>query len=374
MSTHLNEKRNTRYLWMVLWSVAVATGTSEPSLAQGGFGAGELAKVNPRVRLQISPPAQSTRLVEHTTLELPYAVTVLPGVGGARPAVDLVVCADEQPGMCDVYDQVRANWRSPTNRKLRLTVPNAGRAVEFKIVACRKAFTNEQVVTCGERLGEAEFQRPVAARFVVGVDSFTILHTRARSADTVHVAASAFLSGSNVDLLKDCTNILGNPTLSKPILCKGPARIGMQELGNGTYPVGNMKVGEFELVPGAGGAVTFAFVVFNYGFPVQSQAVSGSMEGNVQNAMRAQLTTLNQRASEDFVSNLNAPPWLGCDGPTAAGAVRWFNTDRPDSLDALTRSTGSYTADSKVFVVRSQAGCGDDSRYQVRWTLRRTSW
>lgn len=173
----------------------------------------------------------------------------------------------------------------------------------------------------------AEFTRPVAARFVVSLDSFTISHTRAQSADTVHLALAGIFGNEKKELLNSCNNVLGEPTVAKPILCKGPSRYGMSALGKGIYPA-RMKVGEFEIVPGIGGALSFAFAVFNYGFPIQATSFSGSMEGNVRGALKGQVLTLNQIPDDDFISNLNGPPWLGCDGPTAAGGVRLFKIGR----------------------------------------------
>lgn len=365
------------YRQLLLVIVAtVGVSSAVPSRAQCPPKCGPLGTVIPPVTLQITEPAPSAPLLEHSLLEIPYTVTLAPGVGGAAPVIDMVVCGADalDGGPCDIYDQVQANWTSPAGSKLRLRAPNAGSSVSMRVVACTKKIDSNQVVTCGGQLADKSFERPISARFMVRLDSFTILSTRSRHADTVYLALEGIFSGEHKELLDKCDNVLATPTVKNLILCKGATKFGTKDLGHGTYSVPNMTVGEFEVIPGRSGALTFGFVVFNYGFVVHPIILTGDMGGIVQNTIAGQLLTTDQNPSDDFVHGLQGEPWLGCDGPTAAGAVRLFNVDRPDSLDAVTRSTGAFSQQSKTYVAKSQLGCGDDSRYSVQWTVRRTSW
>lgn len=131
------------------------------------------------------------------------------------------------------------------------------------------------------------------------------------------------------------------------------------------------------IVPQDFGSLTFGYVVFNYGFPVQSNIVTGSMAGNVQNVLTSWVHKANDDlvANNDFTGDLNQSPWLGCDGPTAAGAEKIQNRADKDTLEMLTRAgNGVFAGQSKIFQVTSQTGCGDSSRYQVNWSVHRTSW
>ena len=336
-------------------------------------------EVLPKTTLEITTSAVNATLLEHSPLEIPYKVTLEPGVGGALPVIDLVVCGADslEGGTCDVYDQVRPNWTSPAGSKLRLKAPLGGSSVNMRVVACTKKLDSNQVISCKGQLDEKSFVRPISARFIVNLDSFTILSTRAQHTDTVYVGLEAMFGSNNqeelVRELKDgCPDVFLPPTLAKPILCKGPVKAGRGDLGHGTYPLSALNVGEFEVIPGSGGFLTFGFALFNYGFVVHPEILTGSMAGNVQGAIAGQLD--NNGVDEDFTWMLNSSPWLGCDGPTAAGAVRLRNFNGPTSLDAVTQGTGGFTQKSKIYVTESQAGCRESSRYSVQWTVRRTSW
>jgi hypothetical protein len=72
-------------------------------------------------------------------------------------------------------------------------------------------------------------------------------------------------------------------------------------------------VGQYVIVPQDFGSLTFGYVVFNYGFPVQSNDFTGSMAGYVQNM----LTSWVHKANDDpvvnncFTGDLNQSPWFG---------------------------------------------------------------
>jgi hypothetical protein len=61
-----------------------------------------IGTIQPKAALQITEPLSAT-LLEHSTIEIPYTVTLSPGVGETTPTINLVVCgADLIPGECDV--------------------------------------------------------------------------------------------------------------------------------------------------------------------------------------------------------------------------------------------------------------------------------
>jgi hypothetical protein len=337
----------------------------------------ELAKsiILPTASIEITEPSGPIR--EHMPIEILYSVALKPSaVGGAKPYVDLVVCEDDGNdgiGPCDVYDHVRANWSTPGGARLQLNAPPAGAAVTMRVLVCTKQSDGIHIY-CGVPLDSKTFQRPISARYTVSLDSFTVLSTRSRYHDTDYLTLQAVWIKEHQELLDNCSNIRGQPTIENPILCKGPVKYGTSDVGHGTFPVSNMTVGEFEAVPGAQGFLTFGFVVFNYGFVVHPEFFTGDMAGIVKGTLSGKLLRNDPVPQNDFVHDMNLEPWLGCDGPTAAGAIRLVNGTQSDSLDGLTRNTGAYTQQSKIYVTSSQVGCGDDSRYLVQWTVHRTSW
>jgi len=344
------------------------------------------ARIEPNVRLQISPPTANFKLVENTTIKIPFQVSLLPGVGGSAPTLDIAVCGGDGTaiGGCSLFRGKKAT--SMLDGVLNVKVPAAGPDTEIKVMACTMSV--KRLPSCERPLAEQSFRRPVFARFVIGLDNFTIFHTRAPRRDTLHIGSAAVfadkpLTTAQLSKLKTCTPALAAASVDNPVLCREQARFGMQDYGDGTYPVPkDLVLGEFELIPGTRGRLNFGYVIFNFGAPGGLPDTASRMRGNSQGAIRSQL--LDQTITgdlavavapgADFTNDLNGSPWLGCDGPTAAGAVSLANDASATGLDARTRTSGSYTGKSKVFVVPSQTGCGDSSRYQVQWSVRRMTW
>lgn len=327
-----------------------------------------VTQILPRATIEIGSPQADDGLVEHAAATIPYTLNLLPGVGGSTPTVDLVVCQRDRPGApkCDIYDGVKATWSSGL-RTISVVAPAAAKDAEFDLVACTKHLNQLLVAECGQIVAEAQVVARVAAQYTVALESFTIMDTRASRKDTVHLALAAFASGHNQALVSSCLGTNISPSASQPIFCKGPYKYA--DLADGTYHPLNLDVGQYKLVPGVGGSLTLAYVIFNFG-DVNVSETKMTMQGNIQSHMRSQVMSNNQIPAADFVSDLNSSPWIPCDGPTAAGAVRIFNGSGADSLDELTRATGS-TSGSSLFSFRSFCGV---SKYQANWRVNRVSF
>jgi hypothetical protein len=365
------QSRFARY-WLHLFFLALMMAwPTEPCLAQRWP-----TEVDPKVDLKIALPTLPKAPIEFSTLTISYSVLLSPGAGGAKPVVDLLVCGTvngKSIGKCDAYDRVQPTWQSPGLSKLNLQLPMAG-SVALGVRVCTRVRSIRPTNICGKQLAFQESPIPVAARYTINLDSYTILHTRARITDTLYLALGGYATGQNRDLLDSCWNFTKPPTAEEPVLCKGPVPVGDRR--NGTFDTRDMAVGTFDLVPGAGGSLTFAFVVFNFGYPAYPSIlnIKTEMQGRIPAAIKSQVLSWHTLPAANFTGDLNDGLWLGCDGPTVAGAVRLFNSGGVNSLDMKTRAMGSYSSYSQIFTVKSQVGCGASSQYRVKWTVRRTSW
>jgi hypothetical protein len=327
--------------------------------------------------LSVALPVGKIPILEHSSIEVPFILNVQPGKTGAKnPATyDLAVCA-ENGAQCAFFPGIRPPWTSPSGSKLTMDAPVAGQAAPIKLAACIAALSADRVVSCGTRLSEGSSRVDVLMRFVISFDSFTILHTRAHNKDTVYYALAGISNGQPAPQFNKCADKLAS--FVSPLFCVGPTLIGDRD--DGTYPINQIRVGEFESVPGRTNNVTFAFATINYGAPqLPQQGPITDMTRIAMITLLGKLTAPNSGVSEDFTAEINnRDGWRGCDGPTAAGAKRIFNfhdkSQQEPTADELTRNTGRFSTSSKIFVVPSQTGCGASSKYQVKLTLLRTSW
>jgi hypothetical protein len=344
------------------------------------------------VTLNITPIPATQRLIERQTQDVAFTFKLEPGKTGRGPEVnypiEVLVCGPtgETSTNC-----VSFNGLTPTVTKsgtLSLRLPLGGPAVAIRLVACAPKRDANQVATCGKVYASAEFNHAIFARFEAGIDSFTINHTRAQTSDTLYIGYAGLFANNVVDAatsqaLDACDNIIGPPTVEKPILCRNQARYGTKDLRDGTFPGRtDLGVGVFEVIPGTGGRLNFGFVVFNFGFPGEPSDARDRMIGNSHNVIRGQLVQQSGQFGvfeivkaplNDITDKLNGSPWLGCDGPTAGGVFTIPNDNSGQSLDALTSGSGKHVFVPK-FVVKSQVGCGASSRYTVSWFVRRTTW
>ncbi len=326
----------------------------------------------PKVDLIVSLIANGSNLVEHSPIEVPFSIIASPGTGGIRPTRDLAVCPAEG-GECVAFNQVTPPYSSPVT-KLRMKAPAAGAAMPIRLVACIAERSADQVLSCGRELASDSISVQVAMRFGVYLDSFTILHTRARNKDTVWYG---FAGRSERDLQpqfnKCITKLAG--FVADGGRCYGPVKVG--DRADGTHALNDIKIGDFQWVPGRPNQLKLAFMLVNAGAP-KGIGPSKDMAGFAMINLVGKLATLG-RGPINFTPELNAlNGWRGCDGPTAAGTLSLFNfrdaTHTDHTVDELTRTSGSTPMQTTVFTVPSQTLCGGSSKYRVRMSLRRSSW
>lgn len=324
----------------------------------------------PKVDLLVSLISSGSNLVEHSPIEVPFSIVVSPGSGGIRPTSDLAVCPAEG-GECVAFNQVTPPFSSPVT-KIRMKAPAAGAAMPVRLVACIAARSADQVLSCGQQLADASISVQVAMRFAVYLDSFTILHTRARIKDTVWYGFAGRSERDGQPIPSRCVTTLAG-FVADGARCYGLVKVG--DRSDGTHALNGIKIGDFQWVPGRPNRLKLSYMILNAGSPIGPSAYTAQ---TTMPRLTGKLATLAP-GPVDFTPELNALlGWRGCDGPTAAGALTLFNfrnaTQRDHTVDELTRSSGSTPMQSKIFVVPSQNMCGASSKYQVRMSIRRSSW
>ena len=339
-----------------LVSIAVITGAPSPC---------PLCPVPsiPKVQLDIlllpgAPP------VEHTPIDVPFSMVVSPGTGGIRPTKDLAVC-NADGFECVPFDHVTPEWTSPPGSTLHMNAPAAGKAAAIRLVACIAARDANSVLSCGRELAVGQRNTPVAMRFGVFLDSFTILHTRAHIKDTVWYGFAGQSDNEPRLLPGRClTKLAGFVSDAR---CYGLIEVG--DRSDGTYPLSNIKIGDFQWVPGGPNRLKLAVMTLNAGSPLGPSAETAQ---STLPMLVGQVASPARTIAHDFTGELNALlGWRGCDGPTAAFAITLNSID----VDGLTRANGlSAIPPQQVFVVPSEVGCGASSKYRVNLTIRRSSW
>jgi hypothetical protein len=328
----------------------------------------------PKVDLFVSLISSGSRLVEHSPIEVPFSIVAAPGTGGIRPTRDLAVCPAEG-GECVAFNQVTPPFSSPVT-KIRMKAPAAGQSMPIRLVACIAERSADQVLSCGQQLAEGSIKVDIAMRFAVFFDSFTILHTRARNKDTVKYGfAGRSDSEPQPPQWNKCITTLAG-FVADGARCYGPVKVG--NLADGTHTLNNIKIGDFQWVPGRRHQLKLAFMTVNAGAP-GGIGPNKDMAGIAMGNLVAKLANVTVRGPRDFTPELNAlQGWRGCDGPTAAGTLQLFNfrdaTHRDQTVDQMTRTSGSTPMQTTVFTVPSQNLCGGSSKYQIRMSIRRSSW
>jgi len=334
----------------------------------------DAAHILPTATLSLKHPIETTPVREHSPIQVPFQLEVKPGLAGAKPTVDVAVC-EENTNNCLEFPHVTPPWTSPLGSKLPIRAPAAGAAMPITVEACVSSRDNNQVLGCGHQLASGSTNVDVAMSFSVFFDSFTIQHTRARNKDTTFYYLAGVENRQPIPEAHSCSGKLA-PFIDSNVFCLGPNSVG--DISDGTHTLSNIRVGEFEWVPGSTKSVTFAFATVNYGTPRGIGPVV-DMRSIALIHVLSKLDAPNSGVLEDFTPEINdLDGWRGCDGPTAAGAKRIFNvrdhSQQEPTIDELTRDSGQCTTSSKKFVVPSQTGCGGSSVYQVRWTVKRNSW
>jgi hypothetical protein len=223
---------------------------------------------------------------------------------------------------------------------------------------------------CGDVRARAEAPVRAFARYRVFIATFKVLHTRARTNDTIHITLAGGMNGPELVDAGEC-NPAGD---TRPVPCKSR---GQGDVQDGLHTVTEVGIGPFDLVPNQREfSLDFAFALTNYGAPLVS--FYPDVDRKVIEAARDAFHPLHPGESASFVDALNDQFWEGCDGPTAALAIRLPNMKSlaPNiaTIEERTRATGQFTEETAVYQINSPVGCGDDSRYTVTWGIRRESW
>ena len=220
---------------------------------------------------------------------------------------------------------------------------------------------------CGDQLTADGTKVDTAMRFAVFFDSFQILHTRAHNKDTVWYGFAGMADAEVRPQWNHCIRVA--PASPIPARCYGPTKVG--DRADGTYALNNIKIGDFQWVPGRTNQLKLAVMTVNAGAP-KGIGPNKDMAGFAFAEMINQLAALDPSKAKDITGILNSlSGWRGCDGPTAGFALTLTNTD----VAGLTRDSGSHAIPPQnIFVVPSQTGCGASSKYRVNLTVRRSSW
>ena len=232
-----------------------------------------------------------------------------------------------------------------------------------------------------DELAQQTVSRPVAARYMVSIDGFTILRTRAVHEDTVKINLMGMVDGQR-SAESDACHILSPPTYCLNNVAQG-------DHNNGTFQATGVSVGPYDLIPEVDSDLRFAFSVLNLGTPYE-QVVAQKIFDGISDVTAAALAAYSSSTGgngsgwsglNDFTHKINAMQFGGCDGPTAVDAVSVLNKAvagaNQNTLDALTRDTGKLTRirpETGIYEIDSQDGCGKSGQYKVTWTVNRISW
>jgi|SRR5580765_8514427 len=232
-----------------------------------------------------------------------------------------------------------------------------------------------------DELANQSASRPVAARYMVSIDGFTISRTRAVHEDSVKIDLMGTVDGQR-SADSDACSVLGPPTYCVQHVPQG-------DRNDGTFPASGVVVGPYDVIPEVDSDLKFAYVTLNFGTSY-NQVVAKKIFNFISDGTAAGLNAYSSSnggsggwdGANAFTHKINELEFGGCDGPVAVDAVSVLNKtiagNNQSTLDALTRNTGRLTktwpADGGVYEVESQDGCGKSSRYKITWSVTRTSW
>jgi len=323
--------------------------------------------------LSIQPTAA---LVEHQDIvvEFQLVVSKFGIVGQLKPQAGQV-CGANHRGTCVSF----ASLDPGRTYRGRLTTlaPAASRNADIAILLEAPQQCKPGIECFGtELLAEGHAPRPVAAEYVISIDSFTIRHTRAIHEDTPEINLSAKVPGQRSSEDHAC-DIVGPPTY-----CVSRAKQGNHN--DGTFAARGASVGLYRLIPDVEPELALEYHIINLGTPYEQRVAQKIFDG-ISDAAGAFMSAYSGNSGwgqvNDFTHKLNALQFSGCDGPVFVGAGVLRNQTLPGgenaTLDALTRATGRYrkTQHAEDFdEITSQDGCGRSPRYDVTYSVVRTSW
>jgi hypothetical protein len=316
---------------------------------------------------QIAQPA----LVENDWIDISFDLKVGTGLGNVA-AKDLAVCGGTRMGPCVQIPGATAgrSYRGVVHT----TAPRAAAQAPIRIVLIANLPCSPGIECFGEEeLTDATSVQPVAARYVVRVDGFTINHTRAIITDTVVIALQGKVLGQRSDAADACS------IQAPPAYCVGPIPQG--NFKNGVFAARNVEVGPFEMIPDVSGDLAFTYLVLNFGTPYEqrvAQKIFDGISGAASAFMQAYSGNSGWSSVDDFTKKINALQFGGCDGPVALDGVSFLNKSPTvatvnQTLEMRTWANGRVVG-SRSFEIDSQDGCGRSPRYGVRFSVVRTSW
>jgi hypothetical protein len=256
---------------------------------------------------------------------------------------------------------------------IHMAAPVAGARSPVKLIVCRRA-------TAGEDYGCSELsadEKPITAfaRYTVALVEFEILHTRARSTDTIYAALQGRVANQR-SADPDACSIQGPPTFCVPGTFQGDHQ-------DGTFAISNIQVGPFDLIPEVDADLTFAYALVNYGTSENQENFRKTLDW-ISTATSFGLSTYQPQASQGWsagdamTKQLNALIVANCDGPVAADTVVYLNRtlsgEVQSTLPARTEPSGRFRQTSQIQEIKSQDGCGGSPKYRVTWEIVRSSW
>lgn len=315
--------------------------------------------------LAVLSVAPAEQVLEHQEIQVQYELTVsVIGIVGEPAPTSVSIGSATGHGTRSDIGRVSA-------RKYRGTIqcraPAAGSHAAVVIRAYEPTIQelHENVVA------EAEHRMPVAARYEISVDSYTITNTRALHEDRVKISLRSHVEGH--PFAGD--NACGIAATQYCVLLADQG-----DRNNGTHAVPNVRVGPFDLVPELSPNIGFEFDVTNLGESYDQhrlEVILNGMSLGASGVLGAVMSGSQFGGLHEFAKMLHG---LGkCDGPLAVeGKLLLNRSDRvlatAPTLDALTRSTGRYSETRFHPGVDSGLGCGSNSQYWVTWSVTRTSW
>ncbi len=319
-------------------------------------------------------PAQG--LLEHQSMQVRYQLDVREvGLTGDLAPAKLggFVCQADNKGTCSAIAELQPNQTFTGD--FNTFAPSAGSAAPVSI---KLVVTDATCSPCETILASSEdFFVPVAARYEIAIESFQLYKPRSKFTDTVKISLRSGLQGSGIGE-SFCQVVGGN-------FCR--VNVAQGDVGEfrvvamaAPIPVprvvNNVRVGPFDLIPEVSDNLVFQYDVENLGHEKTevldsiSQAASGILDALVRNQ---NIGTLGGFAGR--IRGLD-----GCDGPVAVDGRLILNKSDANlpgvpTLDSLTREKGQLTPNYTLFEgTDSPIGCGENSRYQVTWSVIRTSW
>ena len=260
-------------------------------------------------------------------------------------------------------------------------VAGANSPFKISVIAPQVCAAGEECFGTTE-VSEAAISRPVAARYMLSIDQFTVLIPRSYQEDTVLVNLFGRVDGQR-SAEADACQIEGPPRFCAINIPQG-------DYSAGTFPATGNAVGPFDLIPEIDPDLKFSYVLLNFGTSYE-QRVAEKIFNGISDFTSAGLTAYTGSQGGDsgswdglnaFTHRINGIQFGGCDGPVAVDMITALNRaiagNVAATIDARTGANGIWSAkgprDLDFYEIESQDGCGRSGRYRVQWTIRRISW